>query len=56
MPCRNFYLSEEEMEIRRNCYQHFNITIKMLNESMGMCLPGALESRKGATEIQGPSI
>ncbi|MCJ1468957.1 hypothetical protein MMC07_007587 [Pseudocyphellaria aurata] len=46
-------LSEEERDLRRNSLQHFNITIKMFNESMGMCLPDGRVSRTRATAIPG---
>lgn len=34
-----------EKKIQRYRYHHFNITIKMLNDSMGLCLPDGRVSR-----------
>lgn len=30
--------TEQELEIRRSAYDHFNHLVRMLNESMGMCI------------------
>ena len=32
-------LKDEEIHIRLSTYVHMEVTLKMLNESMGMCLP-----------------
>lgn len=45
IPARQIF-DKEEIEIRRMAFQHFNITVKMLNESMGMCLPDGSVSRE----------
>jgi hypothetical protein len=33
------YSTREELEIKTTAYDTFNHNIRMLNESMGMCLP-----------------
>jgi hypothetical protein len=33
-------MSAQEIEIKTTAYDTFNHNIRMLNESMGMCLPG----------------
>lgn len=32
-------LVAEDLQIRTSAFEHFEATLKMLNESMGMCLP-----------------
>ena len=35
--------------------QHFETTLKMLNESMGMCLPTTLTLKRESPAIEAPS-
>lgn len=35
----NFYSTREELEMKTTTYDTFNHNIRMLNESMGMCIP-----------------
>lgn len=49
-------LVDEDPQVRISTFEHFEATIRMLNESMGMCLPtSALAARQDGMPEDGLS-